>query len=383
MKLHYLSRYIKPIALVAFLALVIFVGVWGTRQRQDIRKEASENGVNLLVAPQTNGGEVITTNTQFTREIVITNPSQVQIANYEITLSFPPSLVEVVSMDSSMSPVPTEVFSTFDNASGTIRLSRVDIGQTPTTLATFTVGRIIFRAKTNTGTANVNFTQQLVSGAPTGSTIVIQLPVDSVQNGTYTLSDAITPTTPPTIPVSSPTPTTFPGTITPTSTTTPSPTAIITTMPTTVFLNTTEFSFQGRGYGGASKNLPAVVSIKDTNNQWNTNIVNGIISNLPLTNTTEGQLTVILRPEGYMAREITHTFATGQNTLSLAGIIFCGGDIDGNAVVNSFDYSELLREYGDTGGRADLDGSGQVNSLDFSLLLSNFFETPATQECTL
>ena len=380
-----------PFVIVAFLVVVIFVGVWASKERQGIGEQAAENSVSLLIVPQANGNEAITTNTQFTREVVIHNPSGVQIVNYELALSFPPSLLEVVSIDTSMSPLPTEVFSTFDNVGGKIRLLRVDIGQAPTTLESFSIGRITFKARASSGVATVGFTQQIVSGTETGSTVIVQLQVESVQNGSYVLTVGPTPSMPtatPTIVVPTAIPTTVPPTQTPTLTPTtvpPTPTAtatpIISTMPTTVFLTTTAFLLQGRDYAGASQSLPVFVKIKNTTNEWNTRITDGIISNLPLTNTIPGVRTLTVKPDGYLAREIAQTLVTGQNTISLNSILFCAGDIDGNGIVNSFDYSELLRDYGKTSGRSDLDGSGQVNSLDFSLLLSNFSETPSTQEC--
>lgn len=236
---------------------------------------------------------------------------------------------------------------------------------TPTGTPTFTPTRTPTRTPT------------LAPGQPTLTRTPTTVPATNTPTRTPTRTATLTPTR---------TPTSIPATPTRTPTpvpATPTPTTIITTMPTTVFLTTSTFSLQGRDYSGASKNMAAIVSVKNTTNQWNANIVNGVISNLSLTNTTVGQRTLVLKPEGYLAREVTQALVTGQNTISLTGIIFCAGDIDNNAVVNSFDYSELLRDYGKAVGRSDLDGSGQVNSLDFSLLLSNFFETPTTQSCEL
>lgn len=292
------------------------------------------------------------------------------------TLSFVHSLnsttdSNVVSLDTATDTLQTTTPITFT------------IINPPTATPTRTPTNTPTRTPTPTNTLTPTRTPTLTPGQPT----VTRTPTPGVPTATATKTPTSTPTrTPtrtPTPVVATPTPTRTPTSVPPTPTRTPTPTAIITTMPTTVFLTTTTFSLQGRNYAGASLNLPAKVSIKNTNNVWGTTIVNGIISSLPLTNTTAGSHSIVLKPAGYLSREKTQSLVSGVNTLNISSLVFCAGDIDGNDLVNSFDYSQLLKDYSNGSGSSDLDGSGQVNSLDFSLLLSNFFETPSTQQCVL
>jgi hypothetical protein len=55
----------------------------------------------------------------------------------------------------------------------------------------------------------------------------------------------------------------------------------------------------------------------------------------------------------------------------------CGGDLNADGVVNIFDLSILLSEWGRTPGRvADIDLDGFVNIFDLSLLLRHYGQTP-------
>lgn len=51
------------------------------------------------------------------------------------------------------------------------------------------------------------------------------------------------------------------------------------------------------------------------------------------------------------------------------------GDLNDDYVVNVFDLSILLSNYGTTNPAADIDGNGQVNITDLSILLSNYNRT--------
>ena len=107
------------------------------------------------------------------------------------------------------------------------------------------------------------------------------------------------------------------------------------------------------------------------------------ISNYTLPGLVPGQYTLIIRPNGYLAREIPVTLFAGNNSLNVSSVVFCAGDIDGSGQINSFDSSALIFNFKKTGVPADLDGSNVVNTLDFSLLLGNYQESLSTANCVL
>jgi spore coat protein CotH len=55
------------------------------------------------------------------------------------------------------------------------------------------------------------------------------------------------------------------------------------------------------------------------------------------------------------------------------------GDLDGNHVIDIYDYNQLIADYGRTGSPgfipADIDANGVVNIYDYNILLTNFGQT--------
>lgn len=394
------------------LAVTIPLTVRLSQEKQLLQKKASSDSVALSLVPATNGGETISPGTTFTRDVVITNTGAFPMSAYEVHLVFPPNLLSVESLDSTMSPFTTLVFDTFDNAAGTIHVERVNTAGAITN-TTATITRITFKALA-VGTVTVPFGTILVIESKTGLP-ADQFTISSATGGNYTITSPVTPTlTPSSTPTGTPptptrTPTATPTrtpTQTPTRTPTPTPTATpsathtptatpthtptLTPSPTQQPVSLTIlFAFAGRNYTGASHQIPVTITV--LNNAFTASVTTcqGItctgneykVVNLPTAILFPNQqYTFTFQPQGYFKREQTFRFTEGNNILDLTGRLFCTGDVDGSGQVNSFDYNELLSQFKKT-GRADIDGSGQVNVLDFSLLLVNWGDAWDTVAC--
>jgi hypothetical protein len=384
---------------IAFVLAAIPVTTFLSGQRQDAKKDAVGETVNLSIVPQTNAGDIITPDGTFSREIYIINDTNAPLSAFEIHLSYPVQLLQVTSIDASASPFTTEVFNAFDNTAGTIHIERVNITGT-VSAATVLAARVHFRAL-QLGTADVAFGNALIVANFPGQQPT-SLGISSKNGGTYIITTPVSPTptpsttqtptlTPTITSTRTPTPT---ATNTPTTTPTPSATTTPTITPTsTPLILSIMLSFQGRNYSGANNQISTQISANNTTFSTTATTCSGgttcaagefKINNLSIPGLTTGiPYTVTFKPVGYLERQQQITLVPGTTMLDMRSVVFCAGDVDASGQVNVFDYNELLVNFKKTNVRSDIDGSGVVNALDFSLLLNNWFETPQTASCSV
>ena len=73
---------------------------------------------------------------------------------------------------------------------------------------------------------------------------------------------------------------------------------------------------------------------------------------------------------GFLARAVNNVNINGTPTVVFP--LLLAGDLDGNNVVNSIDYSQMNTRWYQSDAVADLNRDGVVNALDFSLLNKNW-----------
>lgn len=83
----------------------------------------------------------------FILEVLLENPRQLGITAYQIELAFPQGKLQVESVDTSMSSLPTDVLSKYYNESGNIHLARVNINPPDPNGSTIVLGEVTIRAE--------------------------------------------------------------------------------------------------------------------------------------------------------------------------------------------------------------------------------------------
>ena len=73
----------------------------------------------------------------------------------------------------------------------------------------------------------------------------------------------------------------------------------------------------------------------------------------------------------FLAKKLTNK--TASPTMSLDFSTLLGGDLDGNNIVNSLDFSIMVGRWGTSDPAPDINRDGKVNSIDFAYLNANWF----------
>jgi cell division septation protein DedD len=357
----------------------------------------------------------------------------------DAVITFDPSVLEVVSITTAGTAgeyaypvyqlIPEGVG--YDNTAGRIQIGgRVTPPISPSTPPTTVNGdnllfaKVTFRTKIASAGTNVVFTFDGV-GVRNDSNIVEYLTnvdlLSSVNNATYVVSTSVTPTITPTAtiapsptatPTNTPTPTRTPtppgptATNTPTPTRTPTPTATpipptatpttpvtpTSTPPVTFTLNLTlqNLMLQARDWAGALRTRKTIITLQNLTTGYEqtvegTSDSSGNIANISYTSVVPGTFNLLVKPYGFLRKQLSLSVDSSSETFSLGSYVFRGGDLNNSGRVDSLDYNIFLQNFRKTYTSApsnptateiaDLDGSGQVNSIDFSVMLSNWFGT--------
>ncbi len=394
----------------------------------DLGVDWNLSGASSTTSLKLNPATVTTaTNQNFTVDVMLDTGGE-SIDGLDIfSLKFNPSLVQVVDSNSSQSGVqiattsllPVTITNSVNNTTGTIQLSQATSGGT-TFQGTGKIATITFRA-TASGTSSVNF--DFTPGSTT-DTNVSAGGVDklSIVQGLSITGDA----TPPTVSITNPTASsTVSGTINLTAnasdaqgiagvqfkvdgnnvgsedtsspysvswdsngatngshsftavardnsglTTTSS--AVTATVSNQVSKSTTiALSFEGRSSKVGSGKIEVLNSNK------------GVLTQSNFTTNTSGQafISVTVPPQnvymkvtvlGYLTR-ILGPYSFSSLPTSLTYPVLLAGDLTGDNIVNSLDFSNMNSKWFGTDALADINQDGIVNTVDYSILNKNWF----------
>ncbi len=205
----------------------------------------------------------------------------------------------------------------------------------------------------------------IVVATSTPEPIVTDTPAPTIGAPTNTPTPTLLPpTSTPPAPTNTPTPTAPPPTSTPTPTPTPQPlSAPVITSPTSSNISTYQTTYVLTG----------------TKDSWETQILFNSVGNSTTTypTSTTWQASVTLKPIGLQSFAIVGQNAAGVSSpaTQITFNVHKLGDINGDGVVDLYDYSIFLSDYDKTSGFnpfSDMNGDGVINATDFSIFASQF-----------
>ncbi|OGD56831.1 hypothetical protein A2V71_00955 [Candidatus Berkelbacteria bacterium RBG_13_40_8] len=291
----------------------------------------------LALQPATSTVNVDST---FNVDIILNTGGQDTVAT-DAVLTYNSQELEVQDADNTKTGVQiaggtlyaTEPLNTVDVTAGKISyLGAIVTGSTTRYNGTGTLATIAFKALKVATPSSVNFVY--TAGQTNDSNVATEAATDilgSVTNGSYTLSQ----------------------------------------LPTTINLDLT---LQGRSdYSTTATVLKIYPAGQSTPISEKNDIVTDITgkSTFTINPPTPGGYDFQIKVTGYLTKKITSL--TWTDPLALNYTDLRSGDLDGNNIVNSIDFTILNNKWGQADSLSDINRDNIVNSIDFALLNSNWF----------
>lgn len=252
---------------------------------------------------------------------------------------------------------------------------------------------IVFQASQNTGNGTVAAYRAVATSPNSQDYISTSVDPFSFTIAVATPTPIPTPTSTPIL-TTTPTPTMTPSTPTPTPTgaLTPTPTGVLTPTPTPIAGSTNltvSFKFEGASNGreevgadlhlaGANPNYGVIRTVSFVRNS--SGVYVGTLDNVSQFVPVPGTYTVYVSAPGHLRKNLGEVnLVSGNNIIEAGTVQVLAGDLDGNGVVNLFDFNKFVEDFGPRmpvgGSASDFDLDGDVDLFDYNLFVQNYGKT--------